>query len=160
MTVRVGATLSCDGTDCGAHLHEATEAEVRERANRLGWVRVLAGDRDYCGRCAERRAARPKLATLFPGVTLLPVFDAARAAGFTVLAKEGEGNVVCCGAPVTVSSFLGGAHYARCETCGAAIADVTGPQYGNGSMSFMDSDKVDMETEKRWVVVSKSGAAT
>lgn len=158
MTIRIGATLSCDGTDCGAHLHEATAAELRERANRLGWVRALNGERDFCGACADKRAKRKRLAEIVPaGVVLLGVFDAARAAGFTVSDDRPEAKVSCCGSPVEIQSWLGGAVAAKCETCGAAIADVTGPVYRNGSVSFMDSDKVDMETELRWVVIEKPG---
>ena len=162
MTLRIGATLSCDGMDCDQHLSEDTAEAVRESANRYGWVRVLGGDRerDYCGACAEKRARRKRLAEVMPaGTVLLGVFDAARAAGFTVSDDRPEAKVSCCGTPVEIQSWLGDAVAAHCKTCGAAIADVTGPVWSGGGVSFVDPDKINVETEARWVVVVRDEGA-
>jgi hypothetical protein len=58
---------------------------------------------------------------------------------------------ICCGVPVACRSFLGSAYVAECETCGRFIADVTAPSFGNSCVVLCDSEKVDVETERRWI---------
>jgi hypothetical protein len=60
---------------------------------------------------------------------------------------------VCCGEPVECRSFLGGAYLAHCLHCRKFVYDVTGPSFQQSSVSFVDSDRVDLEAdpEHRWI---------
>ena len=57
----------------------------------------------------------------------------------------------CCGIPVEICGFIGCAYECHCKTCRRFIFDVTGPEFGNSWVNIPDSDKVDMETEERWI---------
>lgn len=56
----------------------------------------------------------------------------------------------CCGKPIVVHSFLG-PYFATCEECGRFARDVSAPQFGNGCAFCVDSDKVDVDTDVRWI---------
>lgn len=57
----------------------------------------------------------------------------------------------CCGMPVEVRSFLGGAYHAECEVCGQFVHDVTGPSFGNSWINLIDTDRIDCNTPARWI---------
>lgn len=65
---------------------------------------------------------------------------------------------ICCGSRVECRSFIGCTYQAQCKTCGKFVADVTGPSFGSSSVNFVDSKKVDVETEKRWIAGIESRA--
>ena len=58
----------------------------------------------------------------------------------------------CCGQRVESQSMFGDAYYAECKCCGRFIADISGPHFSGGAVSFLDSDKVDLDTQVRWIV--------
>ena len=59
----------------------------------------------------------------------------------------------CCGERVPTTSFLG-TYHAECAKCGKWAHDLTGPSFtpGGNACSFLDPDKVDVETDKVWIV--------
>ena len=69
---------------------------------------------------------------------------------------------ICCDKEVNCESFfLSGTYLAYCETCGNFIFDVTGPTWGNSYVGYVDSEKVDLETdiERRWIAARKEAHA-
>lgn len=60
---------------------------------------------------------------------------------------------VCCGQPVNVQSMIGSPYFAECEKCGKWAAAVDGPMFSNGGgvVQFLDPDKVDLDTDRRWI---------
>lgn len=66
---------------------------------------------------------------------------------------EGGTSTRCCGQEVEVQNMLGSTYFAQCETCRKFISDVTGPRFSEtgGAVSFIDGDKVDLNTDKTWV---------
>jgi len=68
-----------------------------------------------------------------------------------VLGWEHIDKPICCGSEVTIRSLLGSAYFAQCRTCKKFVLDVTGPKFEGGSVRFMDGDKVDLETDRRWI---------
>ena len=63
----------------------------------------------------------------------------------------------CCGKEVVMQSFLGDAYFAQCEVCRKFIRDVTGPIFGNGHVTLIDSDTVDLDTDKQWICGTQVG---
>lgn len=59
---------------------------------------------------------------------------------------------VCCGEIVTVESMLGSPYHAECRFCGKFARAVDGPNFTGGAVQFLDPDKVDLDTEHRWIV--------
>jgi hypothetical protein len=57
----------------------------------------------------------------------------------------------CCGQPISIYSFLGDPYHGECKTCGKFIHAIDGPSFGNSYVTLMDSEKVDMDTEFRWI---------
>lgn len=148
MSTFQGFTLICDGHECSRTARGSDEADARGAAH--GWT--SDGSRDFCRRCSERRAQRKKLSEIVPaGTVLLDLWPACEAAGFVVNREGEKPDVRCCGVEVETFSMFGDAYAAKCKTCGSYISDVTGPEWGNGSVAFMDSEKVDIETTTRWV---------
>lgn len=58
---------------------------------------------------------------------------------------------ICCGAEIKIDSFIGSPYFAECPTCGKFCCDVTGPRFGNGHVSLIDAEKVDLDTDKLWI---------
>lgn len=65
----------------------------------------------------------------------------------------------CCGRPVTVSTFIGDAYQAVCETCKRFVFDVTGPEFSNERACVLlpSSDEYDLDTDARWVSGQMTG---
>lgn len=67
------------------------------------------------------------------------------------------GENVCCGEKIEVRDFLGGAYYGGCKKCGKFVADICAPSFGNGSVSFIDTDKFPADTDwnRTWIAGTK-----
>jgi hypothetical protein len=94
----------------------------------------------------------------------MTAFDAAEAAGWERRdydEKEGTAHLFCCGKEVEVDAIIGIPYQARCQQCGTAIADVLGPHFSTkgSAVSMPDSDKVDTEDLRTWVLVREYDAA-
>jgi hypothetical protein len=58
----------------------------------------------------------------------------------------------CCGAKVGIRTIIGDPYYAECGVCHKFAATADGPSFGNASVRFIDTDKVDIDTDRRWIV--------
>lgn len=58
----------------------------------------------------------------------------------------------CCGAPIEIRSMIGDPYYAECKTCRKFGAAMDGPRFGKSSVRFLDGDRIDLDTERRWIV--------
>ena len=84
---------------------------------------------------------------------LKTIHEALAVHGWDVNPIPDDYKPTCCGAQVAIRSFLGSAYEASCGKCGRFIYDVTGPTFGNSSVSICDGTKVDLETdpERCWI---------
>lgn len=59
----------------------------------------------------------------------------------------------CCGKPVEMRSMIGSVYHVECEICGKFAFNVTGPKFSDtgSSVSFLDGNKVDLDTQKVWI---------
>lgn len=57
----------------------------------------------------------------------------------------------CCGSRVVVRDFIGSPYFAECKTCGRFVLDVTGPRFGNGHVRTIDTELVDVSSDKLWI---------
>lgn len=64
----------------------------------------------------------------------------------------------CCGTPVAVKALIGDPYYAECETCGKFAVTADAPRFGKASVQFLDPEKIDLDTDARWIVGVKEPA--
>jgi hypothetical protein len=98
-------------------------------------------------------------------ITLQAYADEAIAAKYRQTLKTGEqvaslqgwgdpAAPTCCGNALSVQTCIGNPYFAKCETCGKWAASLDGPSFSESgsSASFLDTDKVDLDTEATWII--------
>lgn len=57
----------------------------------------------------------------------------------------------CCGEPIEIRSFIGCPYLGYCNHCRKFVASVDAPNWGNSWVQTIDSNKVDLDTDKLWI---------
>ena len=57
----------------------------------------------------------------------------------------------CCRQPVKITNMLGATYMVECERCSRFIVDVSGPSFEGSAVRFIDSEKIDIDTDYRWI---------
>lgn len=76
-----------------------------------------------------------------------------------VVAVLGWGSVespTCCGTDVTTLAFISSLYFAECKACGKWASAADAPNFVSNSAQFVDHEKVNLETEARWLVGSSA----
>ena len=82
---------------------------------------------------------------------LKTIHEALKVHGWDVDPFPEDYHPLCCGEPIDIKAFLGDPYHGECKKCGKFIHAMDGPSFGNSWVSTIDSEKVDITTESRWI---------